>query len=111
MGRRNCWYVIREWIIMPINMSDFLNNPFNTTMSTYTNLMGNLFFLIPFSVIGTALFLKTRNPSMIAMYLIGGGALLSGVNMYYGAMQMAVLYIFIVAFGFVWLFLGLVFDR
>jgi len=96
---------------MPINVTDFLANPFNTTFSPYTNLMGNLFFLIPFSVIGTALFVKTRSPMMVGMYLIAGGGLLGSVNIYYGAMQMVFVNILIIAFGFVWLFLGLVLKR
>lgn len=95
----------------PLNGTNFTTHPWNTTMSPFVNLLGTWFYLIPVSFIGAALFVKTRDPVMLSMYMITSGALLSTGSIFTGVMDMAVAYILFTAAGLTGLILSLIFRR
>lgn len=103
---------------MPINGSEFTENPWNTTFSPFTDLFnsflegaGVLFFLFPITVIAIALFVKTREPVMVSMYLIVAGALFSAGGLFTGSTEMQLVYVVVSAIGIVSLFISLFFKR
>jgi len=59
-----------------INGSDIINQPWNTTFSPYIELFGQGWLFIPICFIAAALFMKTRDPVILSVYMI-----LSGVFM------------------------------
>lgn len=66
-------------ILMAINGSDFINNPWNTTFAPYTDLLGASFYLIPLSFIAAALYMRTHNGLAVSCFIwISGIFLVSG---------------------------------
>jgi len=66
---------------MPFNGTDWINQPWNTTFKPFTDLFepfGEAFYLIPITFIGVALYMKTRNPTVVSAYLIAVGVLMTG---------------------------------
>jgi len=57
------------WLLGAINGSDFIENPWNITFSTYTNYLGAGFYLIPIMFIAAALWLKTHNPMAVSTFI------------------------------------------
>lgn len=98
-------------LVMALNGSDFISDPFNITFSAYTNLFGGLFWLIPLSGIAMALFVKTRNPSMVMGFLVAGSLLLSSGHMFLGAPEMATIYLVFSALALTGLIMNIYFSR
>jgi len=96
---------------MPINGSDLINHPWNTTFSTFTDIFGNAFWLIPLSFITVALFVKTRNPTAVSVFMIASGLILGSGNMFASNPEMAFVYMIFAALGMVGLILGIFFMR
>ena len=67
------------WLLI-INGSDLVNQPWNTTFSPYIALFGQGWILIPVSFISAGLFMKTRDPIVLSVFMIISGILLSGVT-------------------------------
>lgn len=84
---------------MPFNGSDLINQPFNTTFSAYTHFFGMAFFIIPIAFIGAALFLKTRDVTLVSIYFIMSSAFLLFGSAYVGAMGAATLFALIATLG------------
>jgi len=55
---------------MALNGSEMLSNPFDTFMSVYTDIIGQAFYLIPISIIGVALYIKTRNAAVSGIWFM-----------------------------------------
>ena len=68
------------WSVMVINGSDLINQPWNTTFSPYIALFGQGWILIPVSFIAAALFIKTRDPILLSVYMIITGILMAGAS-------------------------------
>lgn len=89
-----------------INGSDWLHNPWNTTFSPYTDFfddimgLGGVFWLIPISIIGIAIYSKTESPITVSLYLIASGALFSAGNLFSGNSTMAIIFTIVSALGF-----------
>lgn len=102
---------------MPINGSDLINEPWNTTFSPFTDLFesmagnGQLFFLVPLSFVIIALYVKTRDPVMVSMFMLVSGSLLATGNIFFGAINMATVFTIFAAIGLVGLFLSIFFRR
>jgi len=94
-----------------INGTDFVSNPWITTFSPFTDLLGNGFFLIPVSFIGLALYIKTRNPVLVSAYLIAAGLLLSSGSMFVDYPEMAIVYTVFTVLSLIGLVLSLYFMR
>ena len=96
---------------MPFNTSPIINDTFNTTFSPYTNLLGNLFWLIPLSVIATALYVKTQNIIAVFAFLAASSSMLVAGNIYIGSPEIAFIYIVVSALALVGLVLSILFIR
>lgn len=106
---------------MPFNGSELINNPWNITFSPFTDLFGQLlpgvpgaaavFWLVPLSIIGVALYTKTREPSIVSMYLITSGLLLASGSIFVGAIDMALVFAAFATLGIVSLFVSLFYKR
>ena len=84
---------------MVFNASDLITQPFNTTFSPYTHLFGMTFFIIPVAFIGAALFMKTRDIALTAIYFImSSGMLMVGAS-YINAMGAAVFFALVAVIG------------
>ena len=61
-----------------INGSDLINQPWNTTFSPYINLFGQGWLLIPVLFITAAIFMRTKDTTVVAMFMLITGVLLFG---------------------------------
>jgi len=95
----------------PINGSDLINQPWNTTFGPFTDLFGSAFWLIPLSFITVALFVKTRNPTAVSGFMIASGIILGSGNMFVSNPEMAFVYWIFAALGIVGLILGIFFHK
>jgi hypothetical protein len=84
-----------------INGSDLINQPWNTTFSPYIHLFGQGWLLIPITFIAAALFIKTRDPILVSVFMIITGILGSGATLtIFDSFQPAVIpYILFTAIG------------
>jgi len=96
---------------MAINGSDLVNNPWNTTFSAYTELLGNAFWLFPLSFIAIALYIKTRNPTLVSSYMLASGILLASGQMFMGNPEMVLVYIIFAVLGLVGILLDVFFLK
>jgi hypothetical protein len=70
--------------LLIINGSGLVNEPWNTTFSPYIALFGQGWMIIPVSFISAALFMKTRDSAVLAMFMIISGALLTVGGLFSG---------------------------
>jgi len=96
---------------MALNGSEFLNNPWTTTFSPFTDLLGNGFYLIPIGFLAAALYVKTRNPVMTAAFLLGSSVLFESANLYMGYPEVEILFRIFTVLCLVGLVLGVYFSR
>ena len=83
-----------------MNGSDLINQPWNTTFSPYINLFGQGWIIIPFAFIGAALFVKTRDTALTAVYMLVIGGFMTAGTAWAGWMSAASLFIIMAAMGF-----------
>jgi len=102
---------------MTFNGSDFINNPWNTTFSPYTDLFrdivgnGQVFFLFPLIIVTIGIQIKTQNTMMTTMFMLTSGALLGAGSLFINATSLAVVFTIFAAMGFVGFFSDLLFQR
>ena len=96
---------------MAINGSELIDNPWDTIFSTFTDQLGNSFWLVPVSFIAVALYIKTRNPVLVSAYMIASGLLLASGNIFLGSPEMMYVYIIFSVLGLVGLILGIFFIK
>jgi len=85
---------------MAVNGSEWISQPWNTTFSPYTDFfesfletgMGQVFWLIPIITIAFAIYVKTENPAISAMFMVASGALFSSGNIFAGNTMMGVIF-------------------
>ena len=99
MDKKNMLNLIYILLTAALNGTNFINNSWNVTWSPYTDLFGGGFFLIPVSFIGAALFMKTRDPAVLGLYMIGTGILLSAGGLFTGFGEGITVYIIFTALG------------
>lgn len=92
---------------MALNGSELINEPIRTIFSPFTNLFGSGFWLIPLSFIALALYMKTRNLTVVGMYMIAVGVLWGAGNIFVEYNEMAYVYLLFTVLGFVSLIIGL----
>ena len=73
--------------LLTINGSDLINQPWNTTFSPYIALFGQGWLLIPVSFIAAALFMKTRDPVLLSMFMIVSGIMLNATGLLFSTFQ------------------------
>ena len=54
---------------MSVNGSELIDTPLDTLFSVFTDIMGGAFWLLPISVIALALYIKTREVSVVSIWL------------------------------------------
>ena len=91
------WNII---LTAALNGSSLIDNPWTTIWSPFVDLFGSGFFLIPVSFIGGALFIKTRDPAILSIYMVSTGVLLSAGGLFAGYSDGALAYIIFTALGF-----------
>lgn len=102
---------------MTVSWSEFIGDPFGETFSPFTNLFqnvignGQVFYLVPLVISTFGIQIKTQNPVMTSMFMIGSGALLSSSTLFVGATDMSVMFTIFAALGIVSLFMSLIFQR
>ena len=95
------------------NASEYLNgtelteNPFDTVFSSYTDLLGSAFWLIPISVIAAALFIKTKNITVVGAWLLGSGMLMGSANIFSGYPAMLDFYLAVIVIGVISILAGI----
>ena len=96
---------------MAVNGSELINQPFDTIFSPFTNLLGSGFFLLPLTFIAIALYIKTREPAVVSMFMLASGGLLSGGSIFTGYTAMGLAYTLFAGAGLIGLFLSIYFMR
>jgi len=83
---------------MAINGSDFINRPWNTTFSPYTDKFeqifgnGNVFWLFPIIALTIAVWYKTRDPTVAGMFLMSTSGILSFSTFLAGIPELGMLF-------------------
>jgi hypothetical protein len=85
--------------IFTINGSDIINQPYNTTFASYIRVLGQGWILVPFAFIGAALFAKTRDTALVAIYLIMIGAFIGAGSAWAGYTGAALLFFIMASLG------------
>jgi len=86
---------------MPLNGTEFTDNPFDTIMSPFTELFGTGFFIIPIGFIAMALYMKTRSALLSSVFIWVSGMLLASGNLFTDHPDMAIVYGIFTAIGIV----------
>ena len=86
---------------MPLNGTEFTDNPFDTVFSPFTELFGNAFFIVPIGFIALALYVKTRSALLSSVFIWASGILLASGNMFTNHPDMAIVYGLFTALGIV----------
>jgi len=80
---------------MAVNGSDFINDPFNTTYSPWTDLFaditgfGQLFWLMPLVALTIGVYVKTEDATTTSMFMLVSGALLGSGHIFLGSADIA----------------------
>jgi len=102
---------------MALNGTEFINNPWNTTFSPWTDLFnnmvgnGNVFYLFPLIILTIGVYIKTQSATMTSLFMIATGALCGTGSFFTGASTIALMFVIFTAIGFVGLFIGIIFQR
>jgi hypothetical protein len=104
---------------MPFNATDFYSNPFGAVFSTWTDLFehilgpgaGNVFWLVPILVFSYAVYLKTDDPMMGTVMLMGGCALLGSGSIFTGAIGAGLVFILITALAMTGMITRIIFQK
>lgn len=86
-------------IILAINGSDLINQPYNTTFYSFIRVLGQGWIILPFAFIGAALFVKTRDTALVSIYLIMIGAFIGTGSAWAGFTGAALLFFIMAALG------------
>lgn len=92
---------------MAVNVTEFMTNPWGNTFAVFTDLLGTPFYLIPITVVAAALWMKTKDPAMVSLYMITTGGLLLSGSLFVGVMDMVMFYGVFTAVGIGSLFIEL----
>ena len=96
--------------VFVINGSDLISQPWNTTFSPYIALFGQGWMIIPVSFIAAALFMKTRDPVILSMYMIISGALLTAGGLFTGFASGTFIYTLFTVLGIAVMFYNVFFG-
>jgi len=94
-----------------INGSELIDKPWDTIFSPFTELLGAGFFLIPVSVMATALYVKTHSPVIVSCFLIASGIFLSTGSLFGSYPEMITVYALFTTIGIMGLIVSLFFIR
>ena len=92
---------------MAVNVTEFMTDPWGNSFAVFTDLLGTPFYLIPLTVVAGALWMKTKDPAMVSLYMITTGGLLLSGSLFVGVMDMVMFYGIFTAIGIGGLFIEL----
>lgn len=95
---------------MAVNGTDFVSSPWDTIFDAFTDLLGSGFYVIPLSFVAVALYVKTRNATMVSMFILASGIMLSSGNIFMGYPEVEFVYIVFTVIGIVGTVLSLYFS-
>jgi len=104
-------------IIGAINGSQFIDNPLEKAMSTFTDFFedlfgyGEVFYLVPLIALTVAIWYKTDEPIVASMFMIGSGAILSTSTLFIGFTTLGTIFTIFASIGFVGLVIGLIMRK
>ena len=96
---------------MALNGTDFINNPWDTTFDSFTDLFGMGFYIIPITFIAIALYIKTRNPMLASSFIWASGILLTSGHIFMNYPEAAKIYLVFTIIGIVGTLLSLIFNK
>lgn len=102
---------------MAVNGSEFIDNPFNTTYSPWTDLFetmvgnGQVFWVIPLIVLTVGVYIKTENPIMTTAFMVASGSIFSAGSVWSGAFDLASIFVIFTALGLTGMFISLLLQR
>jgi len=103
---------------MPLNMTEFLDNPWDTVYSPFTDFfetyigVGNAFWLFLLVVFTLGIYIKTEgNAIMASMFMIASGAILGSANVFLNQPQMSFAFYIFTALGIAGLFVSMIFQN
>jgi len=97
-----------------INGTEFVNNPWNTTFSPFTNLFqiifgnGNVFYLVPLIALTIGIYYKTDEPVLASLFMIGSGGILSLGTFFAGVETLGIMFTIFAAIGIAVLVISLI---
>lgn len=86
---------------MPLNGTEFTDNPFDTVMSPFTELFGSSFFIIPIGFIALALYMKTRSTLLASLFVMTSSILMASGSLFTSHPDMAIVYGIFIVIGIV----------
>lgn len=96
---------------MAVNGSELLDAPFDTVFSPFTGLLGSMFWLIPISIIAAALFVKTKNVTVVGAWLLGAGMFMGTADIFSGVPGMFTVYGAVIIIGVIAIIAGILLQR
>ena len=91
-----------------INGTELIENPLETIMSPFTDLIGVSFWLIPIGIIAAALYVRTHNITVVAAWLLSAGMLMASANIFSDYVAVLDFYLLLVVIGVVSIILSIV---
>jgi len=86
---------------MGLNGTELTEKPLDTIMTTFTDILGSAFWLIPIGIIAIALYIKTKNFTASSVWLMASTAILGSSNLFADHPEMSFLYYALTIMGFV----------
>jgi len=86
---------------MALNGSSLLDDPINTLMGTFTDILTSAFWLIPIGFIAVAIYIKTREVTAVSIWLLASCLLVGSANLFGEYPQMAFVYYIFAVIGLV----------
>ena len=93
-----------------LNTSNLTSDPFGTIFSPFIDLLGDAFWLIPIGIIAAALYVRTKNISVVGAWLLGAGMFMSSANIFAGYPGVLDFYLFVAVIGVVSIIVGVLLE-
>jgi len=94
-----------------LNGTNLTEDPFNTIFSPFTELLGSAFWLLPITVIAAALFMKTKNITVVGAWLLGAGMFMGSANIFSGYPAILDFYLALIVIGVISIIAGIVLQE
>jgi len=95
---------------MGVNGSELIDNPLDTVFSVFTDIMGGVFWLLPIGIVALALYIKTREVSVVSIWIMGS-CLLVGAGVFTTYPEVGFVYFIFTVIGLVGTIVSIFFMR
>lgn len=102
---------------MPLNGSEWVENPWNTTFSPYTDMFsqifgsGNVFYIIPIIVLAFGIYIKTENPVFASVFIMGASGIFAMGTFLAGLPELSMMFTIFTAIGITIVVASIVFQK